>query len=129
MAKTQNEVRGTAAALEGADSNDEVRIPPPPPPSGAPAEPVSGLLPTGASPPPVDRYGPRLGVGLPVHVCDHETGKIHAAVVTHVTEGSRNIVATVFKPHETVAGVGFTEADHGLATPGRWLLPDWMTGE
>lgn len=106
MAKTREETTETTGENAGAAASS---TPPP-------------------SPPPAKRPGPRLGVGLPVHICDHDTGKVHAAVVTHVND-DRSIIATIFRPNETQAGVGFLEAEHGLATPGRWLWPDWMTGE
>lgn len=116
MAKNQNTEGAPAAALDppppgqtsGNSATEAERYPPPPPVAS-------------------NRPLPRLGVGLPVHICDHESGKVYAAVVTHVND-DRSIVATIFRPHETVAGVGFSEAEHGLATPGRWLWPDWMTG-
>jgi hypothetical protein len=109
MAKTQNEERGTAATLEGAAPTGDAKPSNPPPPSVRP--------------------GPRLGVGLPVHVSDHADGKVHAAVVTHVNDDDSSIVATVFKPNETLVGVGFKRSELGLATPGCWHWPNWMTGE
>lgn len=63
---------------------------------------------------------PRLvTIGRTVGVSDHETGKVHPAIVTHAND-DQSIVATVFKPHETVVGVGFKASPIGLATPGHW---------
>jgi hypothetical protein len=131
MAKTQNEERGTAATLESgrippADGGPPTPVPPPAPRSIDEAF-APAFAPAKNPPPP--RPGPRLGVGLPVHVCDHNDGRVHAAIVTHVNDEAQSIIATVFKPNETLVGVGFERSELGLATPGRWHWPDWMTGE
>lgn len=61
-------------------------------------------------------------MGRTVRITDHETGKQHPAIVTHANDDS-SIIATIFKPNETVAGVGFLYAEGNLASPGRWHWP------
>lgn len=64
----------------------------------------------------------KLTIGRTVHVTDRESGSVHPAIVTHVNE-DQSAVATVFKPHETVVGVGFAPAVGNLASPGCWHWP------
>lgn len=64
-----------------------------------------------------------VSIGRIVHVTDAQTGLIHPAIVTHVSDAEENLIATVFRPNETVAGVGFPAAIGNLASPGRWHWP------
>ncbi|MGH8235426.1 MAG: hypothetical protein ACREXP_00200 [Steroidobacteraceae bacterium] len=76
--------------------------------------------PASGDPSPLDRP---VTLGRIVHVTDYESGKVHPAIVTHVTEEDQSIVATVFVPFETQAGKGFKRSEIGLATRGCWHWP------
>lgn len=66
---------------------------------------------------------PRLVTpGRTVYVTDRETAKVHPGVVTFVNE-DQSAILTVFKPHETVVGVGYAPAVGNLAAPGCWHWP------
>jgi len=65
---------------------------------------------------------PAVSIGRIVHVTDAETGKVHPAIVTHAND-DQSVVATIFKPNETVAGVGFAQALGNLAQRGHWHWP------
>lgn len=64
----------------------------------------------------------KVTIGRTVHVTDPTTKLIHPAIVTHVNP-DQNIVATVFKPNETIVGHGFEPAVGNLAASGCWHWP------
>lgn len=109
------DVRGDQSVSEQMRPTDPQPLHPPIPPQ-APESPR----------PPPNQKTPeprKITLGRTVHVTDHHPPhSIHPAIVTYAND-DQSIVATVFKTNETLIGVGFTEAEGNLASPGRWHWP------